>query len=146
MSNVIVMNTLNGAVTEYTLPFQSMTPTHGGNASGLYALGGDLDDTQPIVAVAKTGVTTWGSTVRKTLDAIYVAIRGSGTSETIVITPSTEWPYPLVVKDTGVSRSIPGGGIRENYLGFGYTNSDGADFIIDSIEVDINMSDTRRVD
>ena len=42
--NAIVCNTLTGAVSEYTRhTFQSVTPTHAGSASGLYAFGGDTD-------------------------------------------------------------------------------------------------------
>ena len=46
---------------------------------------------------------------------------------------------------TGQSRSKPGLGIRENYLAFGYSNTDGADFRLDRIEVLVAESTRRRV-
>lgn len=48
--NTIVLNTLTGAVSEYDWPFQSLTPTHAGDVTGLYALGGDTDAGRPIDA------------------------------------------------------------------------------------------------
>ena len=44
----LVLNTLTGAVSEYdNFEFDAITATHAGSATGLYALGGDLDDTAP---------------------------------------------------------------------------------------------------
>jgi hypothetical protein len=36
-------------------------------------------------------------------------------------------------------------GIRENYLAFGYSNTDGADFQLDKIEVLVEPSKARRI-
>jgi hypothetical protein len=43
-----------------------------------------------------------------------------------------------------VSRAKPGRGIRENYLAFGLTKTDGLDFQLDRIEVEVNQSTQRR--
>ena len=41
MNNTVAMNTLTGAVSEYTgFGFQSITPTHAGSTTGLFTLGG----------------------------------------------------------------------------------------------------------
>ena len=146
MANAIVMNTLNGSVTEYdNFEFQSITPTLAGNATGLYALGGDLDIDQPIVGSVVTGKTLWSDLKKKFLDAVHFAMKGSGTSELKVVTESTSYSYPFPVRPTGVSRGKPGRGIRENYLAFGYSNADGADFQLDSIEVPAYPSKNRKV-
>lgn len=143
--NAIVMNTLTGAVTEYdNFDFQSITPTHAGSATGLFALGGDLDIDQPIVARVVTGKTQWGASVKLMLRMLFFALKGSGTSTAIVASDATEWTYTFPVQDNGESRAQPGRGIRENYLAFGYSNTDGADFQLDRIEVVDQRSTTRR--
>jgi hypothetical protein len=142
----IVMNTKTGAVTEYdNFDFQSLTPTHAGSAAGLFRLGGDDDLGEPIVASITTGKTLWGATKKKFLDFIHFAMTGSGISGASVVTPSTTYEYEFQVRPAGVSRAKPGRGIRENYLAFGYSNLDGADFQIDRIEAAEQPSKNRKV-
>ena len=142
----IVVNTLSGAVSEYAgFDFQSITPTHAGSALGLYELGGDADLDQTIVASVVTGVTIWSEIKRKFMDSVYFAMTGSGTSTMTVKTPDAEYEYPFDVRSNGVSRAQPGRGIRENYLAFGYSNTGGADFRLDRIEVPQNPSKNRKV-
>lgn len=144
--SAIVVNTLTGAVSEYAgFDFQSITPTHAGSALGLYELGGDTDAGAPIVAEVVTGTTIWSEIKRKFMDSVYFAMTGSGTSTLTVKTPSAEYEYSFDVRSNGVSRAQPGRGIRENYLAFGYSNTDGADFRIDRIEVPQNPSKNRKV-
>lgn len=143
--NAIVLNTLTGAVTEYTgFGFQSVTPTHAGSATGLFTLGGNTDAGLPIVATVTTGKTLWGETLKKLLGLVFFALKGSGQSTLSVIGEGTSYTYPIVVLAKGVSRAKPGRGIRENYLAFGFSNADGADFQLDRIEVDVSQSKNRR--
>ena len=94
MANSIVMNTLNGSVTEYdNFDFQSITPTHAGSATGLFLLGGDDDLGQPIVASITTGKTIWRDIKKKFLDLVHFAMTGSGISGMTVVTPSTSYEY-----------------------------------------------------
>ena len=142
----IVMNTLTGAVTEYSgFDFQSITPTHAGSTLGLYEFGGDTDIEEPIVASVVTGKTLWMDIKRKFLDFVHFAMTGSGTSILKVVTPTQEYDYAFEVRANGVSRAKPGRGIRENYLAFGYSNTDGADFTLDRIEVAEQSSKNRKV-
>lgn len=143
--NAIVLNTLTGAVTEYTgFGFQSVTPTHAGSATGLFTLGGNTDAGLPIVATVTTGKKLWGETLKKLLGLVFFALKGSGQSTLSVIGEGTSYTYPIVVMAKGVSRAKPGRGIRENYLAFGFSNADGADFQLDRIEVDVSQSKNRR--
>lgn len=141
----IVLNTLTGAVSEYSnFDFQSITPTHAGSDTGLYALGGNLDVTTTIVSTATTGKTLWGSDLKKTLGLVFLAMQGTGNSALTVIGKAVSYTYAFAVLAAGVSRSQPGKGIRENYLAFSFSNTDGADFRLDRIEVTVNQSTTRR--
>lgn len=141
----IVLNTLTGAVSEYTgFGFQSLTPAHAGSATGLFALGGDTDADLPIVATLTTGKQLWGGSLKKTLRLVHFSLRGSGESSLSVHGESASYTYPFPVLPAGQSRAKPGGGIRENYLAFGYSNADGADFQLDRMEVLVAPSKTRR--
>jgi hypothetical protein len=145
MSNAIVMNTLTGAVSEYSnFEFQSITPTHAGSDTGLYALGGNLDVLAPIVSTVTTGKTLWGGTLKKFVEMVFFALQGSGNAALTVIGPAASYTYPFPVRASGESRSKPGKGIRENYLAFSFSNTDGADFRLDRMEVSVAQSTSRR--
>lgn len=144
--NTIVCNTLTGAVSEYTRhAFQSITPTHAGDASGLFALGGDTDDGLPIVASIELPPTLRDSTLKKYLNMVYLSMSGQGTAEFTVFGKTQDWTYPFPLRDSGQTRCKPGGGIRENYLGFGLTTPQGQAFTLDRVEVLLLESKTRRV-
>lgn len=142
----IVLNTLTGAVSEYSgFDFQSITPAHAGSTLGLYALGGNTDAGNPIAASILTGKTSLGGSIKKYVRMVYFSMRGAGNGVLTVRGQSGTWTYTFPVLSTRQSRCKPGMGIRENYLAFGYSNVGGADFQVDRIEVDINESKARRI-
>lgn len=144
--NTIVCNTLNGAVTEYTRhEFQSITATHGGAATGLYAFGGDTDDGQLIVSENRLPPTLRETTLKKHLGMVYLSMSGAGSANFTVFGKTQDWTYPFPLRDSGQTRCKPGGGIRENYLGFGLTTPQGQAFTLDRVEVLLLESKTRRV-
>lgn len=143
--NAIVMNTLTGAVSEYSnFQFDGITETHAGNADGLVLLEGNRDLTTPVVATVSTGSRQWGKSLKKMVDMVYFAIIGTGTSTLTVAGERSSFDYPFPLSANGESRAKPGKGIRENYLSFTYSNTDGADFQLDAIEIEIGTSVTRR--
>ena len=143
---MIVMNTLTGAVSEYTnFAFDSLTDTHAGNATGLYTLGGDTDNGAEIVSEVVTGKTLWDSSLKKRLDHVYFSMKGEGTGELIVRGEADDYRYAFPVRASGQSRATPGKGIRENYLAFGFSNANGDAFTMDRIEVGVAQSQNRRV-
>jgi hypothetical protein len=143
--NTIVLNTLTGAVSEYSgFAFDSITPTHAGSATGLYELGGDTDATAPIEARAVTGKTDWKTAFKKYVDVVFLALKGAGRGRCLVVGENTSHGYNFPIRRDGESRCQPGRGIRENYLAFGFENLEGADFQLDRIEVRLGQSGTRR--
>lgn len=143
--NTIALNTLTGSVSEYSgFEFQSITPTHAGSATGLYALGGNTDATQPIVSTVTTGKTLWSTSLKKRIDMVFFALQGAGNAALTVLGKIASYTYPFPVRASGESRAKPGQGIRENYLAFSFSNTDGNDFRLDRIEVAVGQSDTRR--
>lgn len=144
--NTIVLNTMTGAISEYSgFDFQSVTPTHAGNAVGLYALGGDLDGTAPITAQIVTGKPQWGNSLKKFVSTVYFAMKGVGAGELTVYGENDQYTYTFPVRASGESRCLTGRGIRENYLAFGFRNIGGAAFRLDRIEALTAQSKSRRV-
>lgn len=144
--NAIVMNTLNGAVTEYTgFGFQSITPTHVGSATGLFSFGGNLDVDAAIVGSIKTGKPIGGDTRKKYHGKVFVAVKGTGTFQVSVHGETGSYNYPATAAPAGVASAKPGRGIRENYLAYGFSNPAGQAFRLDYIEVPQTISASRRV-
>lgn len=140
----IVLNTMTGAVSEYDWVFQSITPTHAGDVSGLFALGGDTDAGIEIQARISTGLRVWGETLKRQLAAVFLAMQGEGQCTLTVQSLTNEWSYDFPIRPSGISRSPVGRGIRENYLGFVLENLGGAAFRIDRIEIMDPTSTNRR--
>ena len=73
--NTIALNTLTGAVSEYTRhAFQSITPTHAGSATGLYEFGGDTDNGLPIVSSVRLPATLRDNTLKMNMDTVYLSM------------------------------------------------------------------------
>lgn len=144
--NTIVVNTLTGAVSEYTgFGFQCVTSTHTGSATGLFELGGDTDAGLLIVSRAQTGETSWGSSLKKFLLKAFFGLVGEGAFTFHVTGKAGDWEYPINETSSGEHSAKPGRGIRETYLSFGFSNPDGQQFQLDMIELADFTSSTRRV-
>jgi hypothetical protein len=143
----IVMNTLTGAVSEYSgFDFHAITPTQAGTATSLYTLGGDTDAGVPVVGRFETGKTLMGSAMKKRVAVVYFGTPvGDGLGTMTVHGDSSTYQYEFTVRAPGVSRCQPGKGIRESYLAFGFSKEDGGAFIIDKVEVMLASSNTRRI-
>lgn len=146
--NAIVCNTLTGAVSEYARHgFQSITPTHGGSATGLFALGGDTDAGLPIVSEVRLPPTLRDeNTLKKLIAMVYLSIKGGGCMRfTVYGEPPVVWSYTFGLSKSGQTRCEVGKGIRQNYMGFGLSNPAGQMFKLDRIEVQTLQSTSRRV-
>lgn len=144
--STIVLNTLNGAVTEYSgWSFDAITPTRAGSAAGLYTLGGNTDDGVSIVSVVRTGKVSRAGSFKALIDKVFLALKGSGSFSLLVGGEATEYTYAFTAAASGQSSAQPGKGIRENYLSFGFTNPSGQTFQLDAIEVPALKSPNRRV-
>lgn len=143
----IVVNLVTAAVTEYDWTFAALCSTHAGSEDGLFELGGTDDDGAAIDSSWDTGVTLREGTLKKALDCAYLAMRGAAGSRGVFVvhTPAESYEYEFEVGEGGVSRAKLGRGIKENFLGFGYRNQDGAYFAIDRVEIPLNASEQRRI-
>lgn len=142
----IVVNLSSAAVTEYDWTFPALSATRAGSDDGLFTLGGSSDGGESIDAVYDTGRTLRDGSLRTGVDCAYLTIDGTpGTRGMFRVQGDDLWEYEFEVTEDGVSRAKPGKGIRENLLGFGYANLDGADFKITRMEVRTAQSKQRRV-
>ena len=133
--NSMVLNTLTRAVSEYSsFAFQSLTAHHGGDVTGLYALGGDTDNGRPIEASFRTPPQLLDATQKKALGTVYFAMRGQGEMGLTVHGAMGAWDYEFPVREGGMSRCVTGKGIRETYLAVTVRNLFGNAFCIDRIE------------
>lgn len=142
----IVYNTMARGVTHYDWVFCAITATHAARHDGLYALGGDTDAGGDIEASFATPLQEHGATLKKTVQAVYLLMDGGAALGVgLVRTPAQQWTYLLQTLEPGVSRYVPGRGIRENALGFGFANTGGAAFEVFGLEALIAASATRRI-
>jgi hypothetical protein len=131
----IVMNTINGAVSEHALPFKSITANFAASDAGLFALGGDTDAGAVIDAELATPEVLVGGSGRTRTAMAYFSMEGAGQATVTVRSRGGNWPYPMTMRPRGVSRAVFGRGIWENYIGLAFANTAGADFSIDRIEL-----------
>lgn len=145
--NTIVMNTVTGAVSEYTHhAFDSLTPEYGGSALGLHKLGGDTDDGAPIVSTVATGARSWGGPLLKRVPVAYLHLHQSyGEMVLRVGGTAGTYEYTAPVRSNGVSRIDIGRGVRETFLSFEIQNKDGQFFRLTEAEFGIEESKSRRV-
>ena len=144
--NAIVLNTKNGAVTEYTnWAFDSISPNHAVSSAGVFSLGGDTDNGTVINGVFTTGKKLWGTSFKKQLQAAYFSFTGLGIGNLTVFGETRSYSYVVPPTTTGEARVMLGRGMRENYFQFSYTNPQGDAFTIDSIDIPFGTSKNRRV-
>ncbi len=144
--NTIVCNTLTGAVSEYTAQsFRALAPEHAAGPGGLYAFGGDADEGRPIVAAIRLPATLRESTLKQSIQMVYISMRGVGSAVLDVYGAKETWRYEFALRDSGQTRCPVGKGIRENYLGFGLSNPAGQAFTLDRVEILNSPSKSRRV-
>jgi hypothetical protein len=110
----------------------------GATSSGIFAITGTADGAAAIDAVLRTGMTDFGTSHLKRVEAVWLQYETSGVLELTVITDGGErTTYALPpTGSTGLHghRQKIGQGLESKYWGFEVANVDGADFSLDVIE------------
>ena len=108
---------------------------------GLYELGGDTDDGQPIEARIETGLGDFGSPLLKTVDAVYL---GYTATAGLTLTATTghsagtsiqNYSLAETANATTQARIKLGKGVKARYWQFALANQLGGDFTIETLEV-----------
>jgi hypothetical protein len=139
------MQMRNSGLTHFSnFAFNSMAKINGAyvlaNSSGLYVLGGDLDDTALIAASVRMGLTDMGAEELKRAVAAYVAYQTDGDLTLTVTTDDGEtYEYDLEQRP---NRDAPhnnrvklGRGLKGRYWQTGFSNQAGCDFEFDSVDL-----------
>lgn len=138
------LNTESTGVTQYEqYPFNSLAKFGerylGAGAMGICELSGSTDAGQHIQARLKTGVSDFGSPMKKRIDRAYLGITADGgiILKTITNKGIEDW-YQLTPRDGDVhtERVKLGKGVKSRYWQFELSNSDGADFELESLELE----------
>lgn len=138
-----VMNLSNNAVTQFdNFAFNSMAFAHGyywgaGMDGGLWRMGGDLDDAEPIAWEWLSGLADFGMPSKKGLMALYLdGVIGSGVLITVLSDDATRvYDHVAAGDDTNhqPQRVSLGRGIRTRNIGVGMASTLGAYLELDSV-------------
>jgi len=110
----------------------------GATSAGIFALTGAADGATAIDAVLRTGMTDFGTSHLKRVEAVWLQYETDGVLELTVITDGgvrTTYALPPT-GSTGLHghRQKIGQGLKSKYWGFEVANVDGCDFSLDVIE------------
>lgn len=141
--STLVMHTEQMSLSTYTnYPFNSFAVFQGvalgASSDGIFALSGATDAGTAIAAVARLGISDFGTSHLKRIDRLYVGYRTDGDMVLRVLTDEvTSRDYSL--KATGKSglhgnHVRVGKGVEARYWQFEIQNTNGADFELNSIE------------
>jgi len=150
---IIVMNLVNGALTEYEhFPFNSFAKIGNryfacgseGNI-GLVELTGPKDDTTSIDAALKFGQLDFKDSHMKRVPDVYIEAESDGVLNLHVYTDADEYVYPVndIPPPMLNRKTLIGKGIRTRRWQFGISNQDGANFSIASMSVLVNTMERR---
>jgi len=153
----VVINTENGARTEYTAyDFNSMCRFNGGHygakEDGIHLLDGADDAGADIDAHILTGISDFDIRTNKRIDKAYLGIRNDGNIVLKATITSAddglrrEYWYEISDTSTGIrkTRIKMGKGLKAKYWQFELSNKDGSDFELDVIKL-IPITLTRKV-
>lgn len=151
------VNTASGGVSTYeNYPFNSFAKLggryYGAMSTGVFRLDGDTDDTAPIDARLRLGMSEMGTRLRKSYSEVYVGYTGNGQMLLRVIFTddgsgekrAAEYRMkPRPATGRRESRFETGRGISAVYFDFELENINGADFDLSNVDFQPVMS-TRR--
>lgn len=145
--DIWVLNTETGGVSEYDgydyNSFARLGDTYyGAGEEGIYQLDGDDDAGEAINAYLRTGLSSMGSELKKSVPAVYIGYTSTGRLVLKVITTDDgdkreNWYALNAVEKANLSdnRFTPAKGLKSVYWQFGISNLDGADFSVERVKV-----------
>lgn len=150
---IVVMNTVNGAVTEYEFPSISLTSLatingkhFGAGPQGIFELTGNTDNGTAIAAEIQTGKLDFGDSRGKRVSDAYVEASSTGQMSFSVVTDAGSYSYPLGAPSVHLvnRKANLGKGIKTRRWQFKLNNVSGAAFEVAGMSVLVN-STARRV-
>jgi hypothetical protein len=135
------------ATTRYaTFPFERIVrfggTYYGVATDGLFALGGDDFDGDPIISVVASAETDFGDRHQKRPVSIYLSGRMGADVDVSVTSAEVEtdtYPDRAVASGSRNHRARFGKGIKARYLAYGFTNTDGDDWELDELTPELEI-------
>jgi hypothetical protein len=135
------------ATTRYaTFPFDRIvrfgSSYYGVAVDGLYALGADDFDGDPIISVVESAETDFGDRHQKRPVSLYLGGRMGADIDVSVTSAEVEtdtYTYPAVATGSRNNRAKFGKGIKARYLAYGFTNTDGDDWELDELTPELEI-------
>lgn len=135
-------------VTEYSSEFNGLADGFQTTPTGLFAVGGDLDDEAPFVGRFAFGAMSDDSRLKRYPDRCYVQAECEGAMRCEVTTladGAATYTYEEGLRTGRNRRFIFGRGIRDSYIGLAFSNPGGEAFRVDSVELVDRSTDARKV-
>lgn len=149
--STIVFHSSSLGVTEYSGVYTGLAGDFEALADGVYQVGGAFDATIAVATVPILSGFSMGpaSTEKSTKQVPRYAYVQANTASvlrcTVTDSQGNAYPYDAAFVSQRMQRFVLGRGIRDNYLGFAFSNPDALPFRIDSIETVTNQSKQRKV-
>lgn len=147
----LVFHSSSLGVTEYDAAFTGLAGDFEALADGVYQVGGLADDVAvgldvPIVSTFAIGPTAEKPGTKQVPRYAYLHADTDAVMRCVVTdSQGNTYPYGASFVSQRVQRFVLGRGIRDNYLGFAFSNPDARPFKIDRVKTVIDESKQRKV-
>lgn len=144
--STLVFHSSTLGVTEYSTAFTGLTGSYEALADAVYTAGGTTDADTAFVSTFSLGVASTKNGLKRIPIHAYIQALTAATMRCVVATTAAAVStYAATFKSGRMQRFTFGRGIRDNYLGFTFSNPDGAPFLIDHVEIVTESSKQRKV-
>jgi hypothetical protein len=148
----VVLNLAHQGVSEYAgLSFNSMCRFNGvylaADSNGIHALDAERDEDEAIEAELHTGITNMGTNLLKRVTDAYLGVKSDGNYEFLTFSDDNyQADYIIVDGETAphIKKQNLARGIKSKYWGFGFRNSEGSDFELQSVRAIPQVSPRRK--
>jgi hypothetical protein len=140
--NTIVFHFSSAGVTEYSQPLTGVSGDFSATADGIQKVSEQAD--APVGSFT-VPIGSADSAKKRSPICAHVMGQGEGIIQCAVQTTLGENTYMSLVNSGRQRKIVFGRGIRDNYLGFEFSNPGGDKFKIDQIDLTVNTSTTRRI-
>lgn len=144
--STLVFHSSSLGVTEYDATFTGLAGDYEALDDGVYRVDGALDVATPFVSSFAVAPVSKVGGVKRVPRYAYLQADTDATFHCAVKdSAGTSYSYRASIESGRVQRVVFGRGIRDNYLGFTFTNPQGEAFRLDHLEIVTDKSVQRKV-
>jgi hypothetical protein len=145
--NTVVFHSSSLGVTEYAYAVRGLAAEFECDDDGVHTTEGTVDEgPTPIVGRFSLGLAADASGLKRMPQSAYIAADGTASfSCTVTSSAAGSYTYPQQFLSQRMRRFVLGRGVRDNYLGFAFSNPAGGAFRVDMLEVLDQASPQRKI-